>query len=254
MYNIFPLILIFASLAVIIFVIARRYSDLSNLEIQKMTTEREAKFKEEIIVNRLKRSFTSFFSKIVQICRPVYQGARKFLLALYNNLHEAKEKYKISADIANNDDQKMEKLFNEVDELVENGNLDLGEKKLINIIELDNQNIEAFRGLGQIYFEQKKYKEAIQTFEHVIKLGEEDEDYFDLALVLKATNDLGKALENIQKALDLNPNNPRYLDALLEISIIEKEKILALDAYKKLKEVNPQNAKLEQFKEQIDEL
>ena len=41
---------------------------------------------------------------------------------------------------------------------------------------------------------------------------------------------------------------------MLEISIIVKDKALALDAYKKLFKTNPENNKIAEFKKQIDEL
>jgi hypothetical protein len=61
-------------------------------------------------------------------------------------------------------------------------------------------------------------------------------------------------LLNARKALEIEPNNPRYLDTILEISIIKKDKVLANETYKRLKEVNPENQKLAEIKEEIAEL
>ncbi|MEA3398159.1 MAG: hypothetical protein U9R06_00245, partial [Patescibacteria group bacterium] len=78
--------------------------------------------------------------------------------------------------------------------------------------------------------------------------------YFEMSLVCRAMDNLQGSLVNISQALKLEPNNPRYLDAKLEISIMNKDKISALDAYEKLAEVNPENQKLKELKGQVDEL
>ena len=75
-----------------------------------------------------------------------------------------------------------------------------------------------------------------------------------LAEVAKDSENKEEAIDNISRALVIEPNNPRYLDMMLEISIINKDKIKALDAYNKLIEVNPDNQKLAGFKEEIEKL
>ena len=78
--------------------------------------------------------------------------------------------------------------------------------------------------------------------------------HFSLAEVYQAMGKMIEAVRTLKKALKIEPANPRYLDTMLEISIITKDKALALDAYEKLLKANPENNKLEEFKRQIDEL
>ncbi|MCX6743398.1 MAG: hypothetical protein NT116_04145 [Candidatus Parcubacteria bacterium] len=59
---------------------------------------------------------------------------------------------------------------------------------------------------------------------------------------------------NLEKALGLEPNNPKYLDLLITISLIIKYKNLAKQSLERLKEANPDNAKIEEFQAQIKEL
>jgi len=61
-------------------------------------------------------------------------------------------------------------------------------------------------------------------------------------------------LGSIKRSLEKHPNNPRYLDTMIEISIINKDKISALEAFDKLKEANPDNKKLEEWKKEIRKL
>ena len=78
--------------------------------------------------------------------------------------------------------------------------------------------------------------------------------HFSLAEVYRAMGKFPEAARSLKKVLKIEPANPRYLDTMLEISIIVKDKALALTAYDKLLKANPENNKLEEFKRQIDEL
>ena len=80
------------------------------------------------------------------------------------------------------------------------------------------------------------------------------EIYFSLAWVEREVGDLDAALENIREALDLEPNSPRYLDLILDLSIMKKDKDLALASLEKLTSVNPENNKLSDWKDKVDSL
>lgn len=263
MYNIIPLILILISLSVIIAISVRKFSVLANLDTENIPAEKEAKFKERIISNRLKRNFFKWSAKLMKIIRPAGAAAGKFFKWIYKKLHELKEDYKREETVLSEDDikQKIKAFFDEAEGFKKQDDLIAAEKKYIDIIGLESRNIKAFDALARLYFERKEYKEAKQTFGHVLKLKEDNEEidqlpqtYFDLALVCEAAGNLDEGMDNLKKALKLEPNNPRYLDIMLEISIINKDKVSALEAYNKLSEVNPDNQKLAVFKARIDEL
>ena len=281
MFNIIPLILILISLAIIIVIVGRKFTVLANLDIESIQAEREAKFKERIISNRLKRNYFKYTNKIKKVSDP----ASKFMAGLFKSslekLVEFKENYKeeeMRKKGIMTEESELAKIRTEADELIRREEYEEAEKKLLEVIKQDSRNVKAFRGLAKIYFERKDFAEAKQTLEHVLRLTEKDygkmlseekeataeekEDkktqlsgiYFELSLISRAENNIGQAQDTIEKALNLEPNNPRYLDTKFEISIINKDKIKALEAYEKLSSVNPENQKLEDFKKQIDEL
>ncbi len=78
--------------------------------------------------------------------------------------------------------------------------------------------------------------------------------YYSLGQVNHALEDFDTALINFKDAVQLEENNPKYLDMLIEISLIVRNRLLALDTLKKLKEVNPDNQKLEEFEVKIREM
>jgi tetratricopeptide (TPR) repeat protein len=257
MYNIIPLILILISLGIIIFIAVKKFPVLANVDVENIPKEKEAKFKEKIIIGRLKRNIIKWSSKITRLIGPLGATISGFSHWALKKLHEIKEGYKNETILGKVDiDKKITSSLDEAENLIKEDDFETAEKKLIEAISLDSKNIEAFKALGELYLRKKSYSEASETLKHVLKLteGRDSEAYFDLFFVCKEMGDYGDALTNINSALEIEPNNPRYLDSLLEISIINKDKISAFKAYKKLKEANPENQKLEELKKQVDEL
>jgi len=287
MYNIIPLLLILISLSAIIIIVSRKFSVLAALDVENILEEKEAKFKERIISNRLKRNVIKYWSKSSRVLAPLGQLAGGYLKSRLHKLYQAKNVYQANGRADN--PGTVDQLFSQAEELKKRDDLDAAEKKYIEIIGLDSKNIKAFKELGQIYFEKKEFEEAKQTFEHILKLKEDDEDiyenlakiakekgnldqardeylksininkqnaqtHYNLAEVYQAMGKLPEAARALKKALKIEPANPRYLDTMLEISIIIKDKALALDTYEKLNKANSENNKLKEFKRQIDEL
>ncbi|MFH1523241.1 MAG: tetratricopeptide repeat protein [Patescibacteria group bacterium] len=262
MYNIIPVILILLSLSIIIVIVARKFSVLANLDVNSIQEVRETRVKEKIISDRFKRNITKWSSRLIKAYKFTSDKTSIFLKWSNNKLQDLKDSYKVETILPIDDkEKKIKELFVEADELCKKEMREEAEKRLIEIIGLDSKNIDAFTTLGHLYFEDKNYQEAKETFNHILKLMENEEDkskiseiYFNLSLVNQTTEDYDEALVNLKEAIEIEPNNPRYLDTMIEISIINKDKVLALDAFEKLKEVNPDNQKLKEFKKQIKEL
>lgn len=257
MYNIIPLILILLSLSVIIYIVLSKFSALASLDIDNMPAEKEARVKEHIISSRLKREIQKRSFWIVKIFRFLWKGIAAFGAGVYEKMHNLKAYHKEEVVKKDGDSGKRaEIIHNEVDELLKKEEFDLAENLLIELLAINSKDIDAFKKLGGLYFERKDYEDAKQTFEHILKITPEEdgEIYFDLCLVYMEMENWQKAIDNIKKALEIEPNNPRYLDTMVEIGIINKDKVLAQDAYNRLAEANPENQKLGEIKEEIDNL
>lgn len=256
MYDIIPFILILISLGTIMYIVVRKFSALASLDVDNIPFEKETKFKERIISDRLKRNIKERSEWMISRLRLVSEKINGIFKYVYDKLHELKmhhEEDKILSEEQTT--KKTKELLSEADDLMDVDEFEEAEKKLIESLTVNNKDINAFKKLSDLYFEQKKYEEARETLEHILKIdGEEGEVYFDLSLVYKAMDDQKKSMENIKKALQIIPNNPRYLDTMIEIGIINKDRVAAQDAYNKLSQVNPENQKLDELKSQIDEL
>jgi tetratricopeptide (TPR) repeat protein len=256
------------SLAVIIFIVIRKFPVLANIDIGEIEAERQAELKRKILNDKFKRSANKVFKELAKFLKPLGRFLGKIFGLLYNRLVNLREAYTEENQIVGEDlAKKIEALFAEAQDLTHKEDLAKAEAKYIEIIGLDSQNYKAFELLGENYFDRENYEEAEQTFEHAIKLKEQfkkagaevsDMDlaktFFSLSLVHHKMNNAPLALEKTKAALELEPNNPRYLDKMVELCIITKDSGAARDYCQRLESSNAGNKKLKEFKDKIREL
>jgi tetratricopeptide (TPR) repeat protein len=262
MYNIIPLVIICVSLLVILVIVVRKFPALANLDVDNIPAEKEARFKERIVESRLHRFLAKWRVRLFRVFSFLGAKSAQAFKWLFDRLSDMKKSYVAEKTPATVEEktEKVKALFMEGEDLDDKDDLEEKEKVLIKIIELEPRNSEAFKDLGELYFSNKKFEDAKQAWGHSLKLlGESETDrqaelYYNLALLYKETADNESALETIKMAAKVSPNNPRYLDALVEISIMNKDKVSAFEALEKLAEVNPENGKLKDFGEQIEAL
>lgn len=258
---IIPLVIIFASLMAIMVIVARKFSALANLDVDTIPAEKEAKFKEQLVESRLSRNMARASSRLIWGANNIWGRFLSLFSGLTSKLDNLKKEYESSEELGEEQKKKeAEKLLNSISEMDPRDDFSDIEKALIEAIGLDSRNIEAFKELGELYHKNKRYEEAEQSLEHTLKLlgdeevSEQADVYFDLALVAADIGDPQKADERIRKAVKLSPNNPRFLDAMLEISIMNKDKMSAREALDRLKQANPDNKKIEERESKLEEL
>ena len=262
------IILILICLAVILAIIIKKLPVLAILDVNNIPGEKEAKFKDMIIKARIERDLAKWSGFFGRIFLSVNSTIAKILKASQNNLKKIKLNYKIAAKIPWPEKQKRIKdLLLAVDDLIKKENFNEAEEKLVEVISIDQKNLNAFFKLGGLYEELKKYQEARQTYEYVLKLAKQyrqDEEvigdlslqeiYFSLARLEKEAGNFEAAFDNVSEALEFEPNSPRYLDLILDLSIIRKDKESASKYFEKLAFVNPKNQKLEEIKKVVEAL
>jgi tetratricopeptide (TPR) repeat protein len=268
MFNVVPLIVILISLSIIIVIVVRKFSALANLDVDNMPAEKEARFKEKLISERFKRGVLKWNFKVKKNIGPAINSIRRGSSWMYKKLNEIKDKHTPEKKLSGDDfDKKITSLYTQVDNFLKDDNLTEAEKLLIEIIGLNSKDSKAFKMLADLYYEKKSYEEACQTYEHVLKIiedntsdGKESSEvlvdkarlYFDISLVCKELENFSDAMKNINLALEIESNNPRFLDTLVEISIMNKEKDRAMSALERLRKANPDNQKLVEIEERIN--
>lgn len=99
------------------------------------------------------------------------------------------------------------------------GDLDIAEKILKKVIELDPNAAIARKDLGVIYLNKRLFDYAKDEFENAYRIMPDNFDIiFEYASFLYATSDFTEALKFYEKALELAPENP---DVLIFIALTE---------------------------------
>ena len=257
------LILIAAGLVVIGGIVSKKLTLLANIDLTQIATERQSETKKRIINQKFKRNFYNFWNKFGGFLKPIGLAIAKFFTFLYNKLVNLKEHYEEDHSANEDKTRRLEILFAEAEDLSHKGEIGKAESKYIEIIGLDSRNYRAFQALGDLYADRGSNHEAEQTLDHAVKLLEAKhrhgkgkalelaKAYFSAGQVAGALSDNVKSFANIKKALDLEPNNPRYLDKACEVCLNLKDSAGALEYCRKLEKSNPGNKKLKEFKDKI---
>lgn len=194
--------------------------------------------------------------------------------------HSSEDRIKVAATI--------ESLLTEATAALKAGNLNTAEQRAIEAIRMSPRSVAAYRVLANVYLEQKDYEHARETLIFVIeRLHVEDdavyaelgqaaagegnleeakhdleksislnqaaaEHYLDLCHVNLMLGDSAAAFDCCRTAVELEPNNPKYLDSLVEASILSGKREWADETLAKLRTVNPENQKLSELAARIE--
>lgn len=272
-YDLLPFVIIFFSFIIIIFIIGRKIPDLRVLDIATISEEKEQKVKKTILELRLKRNLEKLQKVIIALSKPLIERFFRMIKNFYFKVLDLEKNYKNKVsekkEMNLEPEERIEKYLREARENMANVNkLHLAEEFFIRAIEVDNKNLEAYRGLYDVYVRIKDYNKARDVGKYLLKLcaaaykkDKSMEKKQELALYYANLGEVEENLTNTQGALKcykeasrLMPNNPKFLDLLLKISIIIKDKKLALSALKQLKQADPENQKIVDLEKEVDGL
>ena len=261
------LILTLVCLLVIFLVVSKKFTALALLDLEHLPGRKEAKFKNQIIAKRLDRDLEKVAGLLGRWRLFFERRFGSFLHQLRLRLEHSRNAYLREKKLSLAERQeKIAAWFSEAKESAKKGELEKAEELLIAAIALDHRYLPAFVELGDAYFELRKYLEAKQTFLHVLKAlsrktssdfadyRAKKEIYFALAQANKQLDNLEEAIDNLHEALELEANNPRYLDLILELSIMKKDCALAESILHRLEEANPENQKLADFRSRLEKI
>ncbi len=90
-------------------------------------------------------------------------------------------------------------------------------------------------------YQQQKYEEAIKDLTELVELNKDGRSgyYNNIAICYDGLNNLQKAKEFYQKALDLDPKNVNALGGMAYVYLREKDRNKAISYYRKVLEINP---------------
>ncbi|MFA6511505.1 MAG: hypothetical protein WCV86_00020 [Patescibacteria group bacterium] len=270
---IFDLIfLILAALALmgIAAMIVRKFPVIARLNPDTLKERQESRLKTLLIEERLRRKTENALKHIREFVAPAATRFGGTITRGYQRLVELEKEYRKKNLLRPEKNMSALKhaneLLDEVRVFMEEEEFSEAEKKCIEVIALDAKKEDAYELLGEVYMELKEFKQAKETFEYLVQLKKKSVDaeleeeaelsnaYLDLCLALKEVGDLSSAQEACTLAVQYDEKNPRNLSALLDVAMIIKDRLIANRTLDKLKEVNPENQKLEELEEKVKAL
>lgn len=279
-------IVLIASLAAFLYIILKRLPELKALDIESIPKEKQGEAKIKILEAKFLRQRLENQEKLSKVINPVRTKTANWLKQVQGQVTSMEKKYKRETEVEETRTKSINELFAEAQAFLDRQDYAASEKNLIEIIARDKKNIKAYEMLANLYRLAKNFEQAEEVIKYLIKLRslrfrmnknveikkekiEDAEDemletvdvdnelaryYDDLARVYELSNKQEKALDAYLRANAIEPNNPKYLDRVIAFAIIAGDKGLAKKTYRQLKEINPENAKLEGFKEALEKM
>jgi len=265
--------------------------DIKNLQEEKIFQKKKEIINKRIEENSnlLKKRIVGALTPLRKIWGKLQLQFRIYVGKIERLLHhEQVLKIKQKNEVVSREDveEKLTQLISDGEQALKSGNFDQAEERFITAIKNDSKSTSAYRGLGDTYLAKNSIEEARQTYQFLIKMEPDDDSVLvKLAEIAESQGDLEEAIqyyqqavlvndsfsprfyhlaelllkvaqpqvakEAILQAVELEPQNPKYLDFLIEIAIICGDKTLAIKAYGDLRLVNPENQKLHSLKDRI---
>lgn len=277
--TIVSLLIVVACIAGIVHIISRRWNALLSIDLEALPAERDARTKKKIIAERLKRQMYHAKNKATEISEPLKLFFRKRFSKIQEKVHTLSEAVEHHRSKTESSDEKMpdgtrvEKLLREADTAMDQEKFDEAERKYIDIIALDAKNLQPYQGLALLYTKKKDWPQAQEVLEYLCNQLRELASHTDSnpseksSLEMRLAESLNQlsgvtlsqekndeACSALEEAVALQPQNPKFLDALLELYIILGKQKEARKVLARLKEANPENQKLDEFAERIKAL
>lgn len=301
LFSVSLIIFIFGLITMAVIVV-RKFPQLSNVDLEHLPEEQEAKKKREILLRRIEAERQRIKERWERRLFPLRTlwGALQLRFRRYVGRierlwhHEERTKGQTSLPVepvgaTTKQVEKIEDIIQEARHYFEVGSYEKAEMLFITAISRDPKSSAAYRGLADTYTAQGSLLEAEETylFLHrlephddmvLAKLGElaEHKDelekaigfyqqavvindslsprFYHLAELLLRAGQPATAREAIVQAVELEPNNPKYLDLLTEVGVLCGDKDLATQGYTELRLLNPRNKKLSSLWERIKSL
>ncbi|MFA6522319.1 MAG: tetratricopeptide repeat protein [Patescibacteria group bacterium] len=252
-------VLIVAALGVLIYLMWKKWPQLRMIDPAAAPGSKTRELKGDLIRQRVERaSFEKLMGVWRTYLRPALSATQNGIRRLAGRLTAAERRYqeRMKKDRGEKPTTTaMRQMIEESEKLMDEELWDRAEKILIEVISADPKHVSAYEHLGWLYLRKKEYDLARETFTFLRKLAPTDASVIaSLGEVEELQNHPREAYEAYKQAVDLSPKNPKYLDFFIGAAIAVGEKHEAMSAVDRLRAVNPENQKIEEFEAQIAEL
>ncbi|MBI4239773.1 tetratricopeptide repeat protein [Candidatus Uhrbacteria bacterium] len=277
--NSISVLLIICSIIPIVVIIGRHLHILASIDVESIPAEREARVKDRLILERLKRRWKSAQTFITLVFEPlmkIYSLIVRKAQHVQGWLGEIREKQRRSAIIGGTHTMPEEDQDKKISALLERARAELADEKFeaaertyIDVLSFNEKMLEPFMGLAEVYKHQREWEQTRDVLICACKLLKERgheacyegiyeneqlhyaEMLYDLSDVYQKLDQFSKALKCMKEAVELQKNNPKFLHGLVRIHIALGERLRAEKALDLLLKANPENGRVEELEQKI---
>ncbi len=253
MYSFLPFVLMIISLAAMVIIIARKFPQLSLLDVKNIPEVQVENKKNSLLKKRLHEVNQEKDKKRRELIRPIIQTWKNLQLAFrqyVGKIERMVREYNEHRKRLEPKEKRLKKkedvrvLLQEGQFALEQKRTEEAEKKFLSAIKLDGKNEEAYLGLGDVYTVQNHLPEAKETLNFLLQLNDNNESaIIRLAEICEEEGKKEEAVGYYQRAVLLNDNKPGLFAKLAEILFQLGKNEIALEAIQQAVELEPQNPK-----------
>lgn len=278
LYDYIALGVICSALIVVTVIVSRKFPVVASIKTETLARHRMERLKKGLMESRLKRKLR--LEKLPRFFRGGDDGTPPLMSRIHQTLKELEQKYRtrireIEPSDSSSSEKKKSTLVAEAVALAEQEAYKEAEEKFIEAISIDVKYVEAYEGLAELYQETKDWEHAEETLKYLIKMHEHGDEtpvtadlnaapvslnrevaeyQTELGEVYRAQSRMAEALDSLQEAAKLEPNNPRILDLLIDTALEVGNTEIAAANIKRLKETNPENEKVKEFQQRLKQV
>jgi len=151
--------------------------------------------KDRLSKRSLPQSISALFSSFKKHSEDNKQPEQTNEKSMFDLLEEDKKQNAIAS---------KEEMLEKADSLLKANNLDQAEDLYIKVLKDNPKNAKSYKGLGQICFKKKDYKDALEIFQKLVEISSKDSSaYCNLGMCYFKKKDFKKAIESYKKAIKI---------------------------------------------------
>jgi tetratricopeptide (TPR) repeat protein len=236
---------------VVIVIVARRFSQLSVLDVDNLPEVKEEKKKDDFLRKRVeakaeasRKTRTERLKPVQEKWKGLQKGFRKYVGHVEHTLMRERDKKRVDESPEDKHERRgeLQTLLAEAAYAEIQEDYQTAEKKYIAAIRLDNKYSDAYRGLAEVYRKQGQITEAKETYQFLLQLDPNDDTIpARLGEIFAENGETEKAIQQYEQAILLNSNIPQRYLRLAELLQSLGQYQTAQEAIQQAIELEPQN-------------
>ncbi len=254
------IIIALSSLAVMGIVVYRKLPQIRVIDVASIPQERERRVKEALILSKLQRTGGAKLQSVVRTASDAMKTISRYGRRAVQKLYRLEQYYQRLRRTASegthsyNEDMIKQRL-EEAAKLIDQDEFIPAEKIYIDVISHNPKSVDTYEALGNMYVCSGQLDQARETFQFTLRLSPDDASVnVSLAELETKQGHAKQALTYLRKAIEKRPKNPRYLDFYIEVALETGSLKDARKGILALKDVNPENQKIEEFERRFQEM